>query len=72
MRPRRFAAENFERWKRENAAYLGFNEAAAIRRGKREVEGEGAVSGSASMRPRRFAAENKFNVWCIKVPLTLQ
>ena len=59
MRPRHYAAENH--CVRESAQCLkrGFNEAAALRRGKRVARrARHHLGDAASMRPRHYAAEN--------------
>ncbi len=59
MRPRLFTAENLAAVRQPHLAVRGFNEAAALHRGKprldRRLQGR---SPAASMRPRLFTAEN--------------
>ena len=60
MRPRRLAAENPSLLRLAIPRSSSFNEAAATRRGKPRSSAAFTHSGaSASMRPRRLAAENK-------------
>ena len=59
MRPRHYTAENAltAAWQQRKRA--GFNEAAALHRGKRPSAVPDGVEDVASMRPRHYTAENE-------------
>ena len=60
MRPRHYTAENAACLRSSDSTARGFNEAAALHRGKRtphDTERDGIMR--ASMRPRHYTAENR-------------
>ena len=72
MRPRLFTAENGCMPSASHSAMSGFNEAAALHRGKREAELAAKRRRLASMRPRLFTAENQEQVEVFRPEQMLQ
>ena len=59
MRPRHYTAENITGGVPTTQRIMGFNEAAALHRGKLPQRGGATIDvHSASMRPRHYTAEN--------------
>ena len=67
MRPRHYTAENSASGRRFSRGCAGFNEAAALHRGKRGAADAVALPARrASMRPRHYTAENHHVVKMVK------